>query len=204
LHILGKEYPRAETALHYNNPFQLLLAVILSAQTTDRQVNKITEKLFQKVKRPQDILDLGISRLEEELKGCGLSRQKSRQIMETSRILCEKYGGEVPGTREELMELPGVGRKTANVVLSTAFSVPAFAVDTHVLRVSRRLGLSRGKDALAVEEELCRLVPVELWRETHHRLIAHGRRICRARNPLCHRCALRPCCFFNTNNFKAE
>jgi endonuclease-3 len=194
LQVLEQEYPLATTALYYNTPFELLLAVILSAQTTDKQVNKITQKLFQKIKGPHDILNMGISWLERAIKGCGLYRQKSRQIMETSRLLCEKYGGEVPRTREELMKLPGVGRKTANVVLSTAFGIPAFAVDTHVQRVSRRLGLSGGKNALAVEEEICRLVPRELWRETHHRLIAHGRRVCRARKPLCNACSLGPYC----------
>ncbi|RJX25810.1 MAG: endonuclease III [Dethiobacter sp.] len=194
LQILEQEYPLAATALHYNTPFELLLAVILSAQTTDKQVNKITTKLFQKIKGPRDILNLGLPWLEKEIKGCGLYRQKSRQILETSRLLLDKYDGEVPRTREELMELPGVGRKTANVVLSTAFGIPAFAVDTHVQRVSRRLGLSEGKNPLAVEEEICRLVPRELWRETHHRLIAHGRRVCRARKPLCNACSLNPYC----------
>ena len=194
LQILEQKYPQATTALHYCTPFELLLAVILSAQTTDKQVNKVTEKLFQKIKGPRDLLDMGISCLEKEIKGCGLYRQKSRQIMETSRLLCEKFGGEVPRTREELMTLPGVGRKTANVVLSTAFGLPALAVDTHVQRISRRLGLSEGKNALAVEKEICRLIPRDLWRETHHRMIAHGRQVCRARKPLCDSCSLSPYC----------
>lgn len=192
LDLLEQEYPLVGTSLCYNTPFQLLLAVILSAQTTDKQVNKITEKLFKKIKVPQDILDMKLAELEEELKGCGLYHQKSRQIMETSRLLMERYGAEVPGTRDELLKLPGVGRKTANVVLNTVFGIPAFAVDTHVRRVSRRLGLTCEQDVGAVEDELCRLIPRELWGETHHRLIAHGRRFCRSKRPLCSSCPFSP------------
>jgi endonuclease-3 len=190
LQILEQEYPAATTALNYNTPFELLLAAILSAQTTDQQVNKITERLFSQIKGPRDILERGVVWLEKAIKGCGLYRQKSRQIMEMSRLLCEKFGGEVPRTREELMTLPGVGRKTANVVLSNAFGIPAFAVDTHVQRLCRRLGWSERKTPLAVEEDICRLLPPDLWSETHHRLIAHGRRVCRARKPLCNSCPL--------------
>jgi endonuclease III len=192
LDLLEQEYPLARTSLCYHNPFQLLLAVILSAQTTDKQVNKITEKLFKRIKIPQDILDMGLAELEEELKRCGLYHQKSRQIMETSRLLIERYNGEVPGSMDELLTLPGVGRKTANVVLSTAFGIPAFAVDTHVRRVSQRLGWTCEQDVRAVEDELCRLIPRELWGETHHRLIEHGRRFCRAKKPLCSSCPLSP------------
>ncbi|NLX90505.1 MAG: endonuclease III [Firmicutes bacterium] len=194
LRILAEEYPHAKTELHYNNPFQLLVAVILSAQTTDRQVNKVTDKLFAQVQGPADILEMGLFRLEEQLKSLGLFRQKSRQIMETSRILLEKYGGKVPDTREELESLPGIGRKSASVILSTAFGVPALAVDTHVARVSRRLGLTGGGNPFAVEEDLCLLLPPDLWTLTHHRLIAHGRKICRAKNPLCDKCALSTHC----------
>ncbi len=196
LQVLRSEYPRAGTALRFKSPFELLIAVILSAQTTDKQVNRITEKLFQKVKGPADILSMGIHRLEEQLQGCGLYRQKSRQIIEACRLLCQKHGGEVPSTREALMELPGVGRKTANVVLNTVFGIPALAVDTHVMRVSRRLGLAKGKGPLEVEKELGLLLPPEAWGETHHRLIAHGRRFCRARKPLCERCPLSIHCSF--------
>ena len=174
----------------------MLLAVILSAQTTDKQVNKTTKRLFQIIKKPEDILEMNIEQLEKALQGCGLYRQKSRQIMETSRILCQRHGGKVPGTFEELTALPGVGRKTANVLLNNAFDIPAFAVDTHVARVARRLGLTGEKNPRKVEEDLCRLVPRELWGETHHRLITHGRRICRARKPLCNSCFLLPYCFY--------
>jgi endonuclease-3 len=180
--------------LHYTNPFQLLVAVILSAQTTDRQVNRVTEKLFVRVKGPADILEMGPSWLEEQIKSLGLFRRKSRQIFETSLILVEKYDGNVPDTREELESLPGIGRKSAGVILSTVFDVPALAVDTHVTRVSRRMGLTDGSNPFIVEEDLCRLLPPDLWTLTHHRLIAHGRKICRAKKPLCDECVLSPHC----------
>ncbi len=194
MRLLAEEYPQAKTALQYTNPFQLLVAVILSAQTTDRQVNRVTEKLFSRVQGPADILELGLSALEEQIKSLGLFRQKSRQIMETSRILLEKYGGQVQGTREELESLPGVGRKSAGIILSTVFHVPALAVDTHVARVSRRLGLTEGNNPYVVEEDLCLLLPKDLWSLTHHRLIAHGRKVCRAQKPLCDNCVLSPHC----------
>lgn len=195
--LLDKEYPKAATTLRYQTPFQLLVAVVLSAQTTDRQVNKITSSLFDEVWGPGDILSLGLPLLEKKLKGVGMYHQKSRQIMETSRLLCEKYDGVVPQTRDELMALPGVGRKTANVILSTAFDKPALAVDTHVSRVSRRLGLTAGKNVLEVEKDLCRLVPVQQWSLIHHLLITHGRQICQARKPLCMQCSLQPyCCHY--------
>jgi len=194
LEILEQEYPEARTALQYRTPFELLLAVILSAQTTDKQVNRITEGLFRRIQGPRDVLALDLSQLEELVKGCGLYRQKSRQIQETSRVLLEKYNGVIPDTREKLMTLPGVGRKSANVIISTAFGLPAMAVDTHVMRVSKRLGLARGKTPVQVEEELCRMLPEESWTATHHRLIAHGRAICRSRNPACSACPLFPLC----------
>lgn len=194
LRLLAEEYPQAKTALHYTNPFQLLVAVILSAQTTDRQVNRVTKKLFTRVKGPADILEMGLPLLEEQLKSLGLYRRKSRQVLEASRILMEKHGGEVPHTREELESLPGIGRKSANVILSTVFNAPALAVDTHVLRVSRRMGLTEGNNPFAVEEDLCLLLPPALWAVTHHRLIAHGRKICRAKKPLCDKCMLSSHC----------
>ncbi len=196
LSALKRSYPAAGTALNYRTPFQLLVAVLLSAQTTDKQVNRVTARLFETVKTPQGLLALEPEALEKMLAGCGLFRQKSRQLREASRILLEEHGGAVPSTREELVELPGVGRKTANVLLSTAFGIPAFAVDTHVRRVSFRLGLTENRDVFKVEEDLCRLIPRELWTETHHRLIAHGRRVCRARGPLCRECPLSPCCSY--------
>lgn len=192
--VLETNYPQAVTALRYQNSFQLLVAVILSAQTTDRQVNRVTEQLFQRVEHPQQLLELNDESLEDLLKGCGLFRQKGRQLKQTARLLLEKYGGAVPQSREELVKLPGVGRKTANVVISTAFDTPAFAVDTHVKRVAWRLGFTDHTDFLKVETDLCRLIPRDRWTETHHRLISHGRKICRARNPLCPECDLSPYC----------
>ncbi len=173
------------------------MAVILSAQTTDRQVNSVTEKLFQRVKGPEDIVEMGPSELEEQIKSLGLFRRKSRHLFETSLALLEKYDGDVPATREELESLPGIGRKSAGVILSTAFDVPALAVDTHVARVSRRMGLTDGASPFIVEEDLCLLFPQDLWAVTHRRLIAHGRKICRAKKPLCHECVFLPHCSQN-------
>lgn len=195
LRLLEESYPQAKTALHYESTFELLLAVILSAQTTDRQVNEITARLFPQIKDgPGAVLDMGRDALEKAIQSCGLFRQKSRQIIETCRLLLEQHGGEIPCTRDELMQLPGVGRKTANIMLSTAFAEPALAVDTHVMRVSRRLGLASGKDARRVEDELCKIIPPTRWAETHHRLIAHGRKVCSARKPDCGACSLAQHC----------
>ncbi len=200
LGLLEHEYPQARTTLLYKTPFQLLVAVVLSAQTTDKQVNKITSSLFEEVSEPDDVLSLGITLLKEKIKGAGLYHQKSQQIMETSRLLCEKYDGVVPQNRKELMSLPGVGRKTANVILGTAFDIPALAVDTHVSRVSRRLGLTAGKNVLEIEKDLCRVVPTQKWSSIHHRLINHGRQICQARKPFCEHCLLKLYCKYYTEN----
>ncbi len=201
MRLLAESYPQVQTALQYRTTFELLLAVILSAQTTDRQVNTITAGLFPMIKEgPPAVLAMGQENLEKAIKSCGLYRQKSRQIMETCRLLVEQYGKEVPSTREDLMLLPGVGRKTANIILSTAFGVPALGVDTHVMRVSRRLGLAVGKNARNIEDELCKIIPPFLWGETHHRLIAHGRAICRAPKPMCIKCPLAANCIFYLDN----
>ncbi len=197
LHLLEESYPQVQTSLHFHTTFELLLAVILSAQTTDLQVNRITAELFPLIKNgPGSVLEMGRERLETVIQSCGLYRQKSRQIMDTCHMLLEQYKGEVPRTREELMRLPGVGRKTANIILSTAFNIPAFGVDTHVKRVSGRLGLTEGKNPRAIEDELCKIIPPAAWADTHHRLIAHGRSICRAHNPICVECPLTANCFF--------
>ncbi len=187
-------YPDAGTALKYGSTFQLLVAVMLSAQCTDRQVNKITAGLFEKYRTPEDFAALGWEDLARLIKGCGLHRNKSRNIVGVSRILVEKYGSRVPADREALEALPGVGRKTANVVLSVAFNKPVMPVDTHVFRTSRRLGLSSGKTPGAVEKDLVGVVPRDLLGRIHHCLILHGREVCRARNPLCSGCALSDLC----------
>lgn len=200
LAILEECYRGMETALHYNTPFELLIAVILSAQCTDERVNIITARLFAQYNSPDKILELGQAGLEEQIRDCGLFRGKARNIIATCDILCRKYGGEVPADFEALTELPGVGRKTANVVLSQLFHVPAIAVDTHVFRVSNRLGLAKGETPLAVEQGLMKAIPREHWSAAHHWLIWHGRKVCKARKPECGNCHLTAICLaFNTN-----
>jgi endonuclease-3 len=191
---LEAQYGGIGTALNYETPFQLLIATVLSAQTTDAQVNRMTPGLFADYPDAGSMGKLTVEKLIEYIKGCGLYRNKAKNILAAASVLTEKYHGQVPESREELMALPGVGRKTANVVLSNAFGQPALAVDTHVLRVSNRLGLARGKDPLKVEEQLCQLLPNKLWGQAHHWLIWHGRKICKAQKPLCGECALRGRC----------
>lgn len=191
---LENYYRGSTSSLVFHNPFELLIATILSAQSTDVQVNKITKKLFARYPTPDKIAALTEEELAEEIRGCGLYRTKAKNILAAVRILLFEHQGQVPPNREMLMDLPGVGRKTANVVLANAFSIPALAVDTHVFRVAHRLGLASGKTPEAVEEELTRLIPQEKWAEAHHWLIWHGRKICRAKKPLCGSCPLRGEC----------
>lgn len=187
-------YPDAGPELNFRNNFELLVAVILSAQCTDVRVNIITKELFKHAPSAQAMAELGVDGIRELIRSCGMFNQKAKNIHATSLILLDKYGGEVPSTREALMELPGVGRKTANVVLSCAFDVPAIAVDTHVLRVSNRTGLAKGKDPLKVELQLEKKFPKEIWSVMHHRLILHGRYVCKARTPLCDSCGIYGLC----------
>lgn len=191
---LKEMYPDAGTELQYSNTFELLVTIMLSAQCTDKQVNKITAGLFSKLKSPQDYTKLGWEDLAQEIKGCGLYRNKSKNIVNTCRILIDKYNSMVPGKREELESLPGVGRKTANVVMNVAYGSPVMPVDTHVFRVSRRLGLSAGKNPAEVEKDLEKIIPDDLMGKMHHCIIFHGRRVCRARNPLCGKCGLSELC----------
>ena len=184
--------PRSE--LHYSNPFELLVAVILSAQATDVSVNKATATLFRIANTPQALLQLGQEGLEEHIRTIGLYRSKARHIMQTCQILIDRYNGDVPHSREALQALPGVGRKTANVVLNTAFGELTIAVDTHVLRVSNRTGLAPGKNPLEAERKLLKRVPEEYLQHAHHWLILHGRYVCKARTPDCWRCAVADCC----------
>jgi endonuclease-3 len=192
--LLKAQYGGIGTALNYGTPFQLLIATMLSAQTTDAQVNRMTPGLFADYPDAWSMEKLTEEKLIEYIKGCGLYRNKARNILAAASVLTEKYHGQIPETREALMALPGVGRKTANVVLSNAFGQPALAVDTHVLRVSNRLGLACGKDPLKVEEQLCLRLPPELWGQAHHWLIWHGRKVCKAQKPLCGECALKGLC----------
>lgn len=193
---LGKLYPDAHCELNHSTPFELLVATILSAQSTDVRVNMVTERLFKKYNTPEDFAALSPATVAEEIKELGLYRNKSKNIVAAAQQIIEKHDGKVPSTREELEQLPGVGRKTANVVLSTAFGIPAIAVDTHVFRVARRLGLASGSTPLAVERELMDCVPKDEWSVTHHRLIFHGRRVCEARSPRCEMCPLKPYCAY--------
>jgi endonuclease-3 len=194
IEILENTYRGAECALEHADAFQLLIATILSAQSTDRQVNKITETLFEKFPGPEDFARLDPSELEEHIRSCGTYLMKAKNIVLTCRALIERHGGKVPETMEELSALPGVGRKTANVVLSNAFGVDAIAVDTHVFRVSNRMGLAAADNVLDTEKQLQRNIPKEKWSAAHHWLIHHGRRICSARNPKCTECPLRAFC----------
>ena len=186
--------PHPTTELVYHSPFELLIAVILSAQATDVSVNKATEKLFRVANTPQAILELGEERLKGYIQHLGLYNTKAKNIIETCRILVEQYGGEVPRTRKELEALPGVGRKTANVVLNTAFGEPTMAVDTHIFRVANRTRIAPGKTPLQVEQKLLRVIPKEYLKDAHHWLILHGRYTCTARNPKCGRCLINDLC----------
>ena len=194
LDLLKKMHPQAECELNFQTPYQLLVAVILSAQCTDKRVNMITKDLFAKWGTPEAILSLSQEELEQEIKSCGFYRMKGEHILEMSRILLEQYGGEVPKTREELTKLPGVGRKTANVVLSNAFKVPAIAVDTHVFRVANRIGLAEAKDVEKTEQQLMAHIPEKDWGDAHHWLIYHGRQVCGAQRPKCPDCPLKEIC----------
>ena len=192
--ILGQVYKDTKPALKFRNPFELLVAVILSAQCTDVRVNITTERLFAKAPCPQDIVDMGLPALEQEIKDCGLFRNKAKNIMATCEILVREFDSKVPEDFDTLLKLPGVGRKTANVVTSIAFDRPAIAVDTHVFRVANRLKLAAGETPLGVEEGLMKAIPKELWSQAHHWLIWHGRRVCKARRPLCGECPLGEVC----------
>ncbi|AIF51058.1 endonuclease III [Pelosinus sp. UFO1] len=194
LSILEECYQGTSTALHYSSPFELLIAVVLSAQCTDERVNIITARLFPEYNTPAKIRDMGKDKLEEYIRDCGLFHSKARNILATCEILCQKYNEEVPQTFDELITLPGVGRKTANVVLSQLFNIPAIAVDTHVFRVSNRLGLAKGETPIAVEEGLMKAIPKNQWSDAHHWLIWHGRKVCKARKPACGTCPLVAIC----------
>ena len=189
-----------ETALNYSTPFELLVAVIMSAQCTDERVNKITARIFPKYNTPEKMGALSQEQLEEEIRDCGLFRSKAKNLLATCKMLTEEYNSVIPDTVEELMKLPGVGKKTANVVASIVYKVPAIAVDTHVFRVSHRLGLANGDDPLAVEKELQKAIPKNKWSDAHHWLIWHGRKICKARKPLCSECVLVELCPYKEKN----
>jgi endonuclease III len=192
---LKRAYPDAKCSLNHSNPFELLVATILSAQCTDERVNIVTADLFRKYRQPDDYLKVSPRELEKDIQSTGFFRNKTRSIQGTSKMLLEEYGGRVPQTMDELLELPGVARKTANVVLGNAFDIKAgVVVDTHVTRLSHRLGLSQEKDATKIEHDLINIVPRKDWVIFPHLMIAHGRKICRARNPLCAECVVEKFC----------
>jgi len=200
---LREANPKPTTELTYSNPFQLLIAVILSAQATDVGVNKVTKRLFPIAGTPQAILALGEAKLKSYISTIGLFNAKAKNILATCALLVERHGGEVPRSRPELEALPGVGRKTANVVLNTAFGEPTIAVDTHIFRVANRTGIAPGKTVRAVEDKLEKVVPAEFKQDAHHWLILHGRYVCKARKPDCPQCIIRDLCEYR-NKTRAE
>tara|TARA_B110000438_G_scaffold278671_1_gene302448 strand:+ start:499 stop:1134 length:636 start_codon:yes stop_codon:yes gene_type:complete len=193
---LREQTPTPTTELNYRNPFELMVAVILSAQATDISVNKATDKLYPVACTPESILAIGVNGLKSYIRTIGLFNGKAENIIKTCRIVIEEHGGEVPRTRAELEALPGVGRKTANVILNTAFGEPTIAVDTHIFRVSNRTGLAKGKTPLEVEKRLVRMTPDEFKLDAHHWLILHGRYVCKARAPVCGKCSIIKWCEF--------
>ena len=196
---LEEIYPDAQCELNYETPFELLIATILSAQCTDVRVNKVTEVLFKKYNTPEQFAALTEEEIGEEIRSCGLYKSKSKKIKESSRMICENFGGEVPQTLKELTTLPGVGRKTADVVLSNAFNQDAIAVDTHVFRVTNRIRIVNGKTAEKTEFALMEAIPKNRWSHSHHLFIFHGRRMCKARKPECDLCPIREeCNYYNS------
>jgi endonuclease-3 len=196
--------PNPETELEYSSPFELLVAVLLSAQATDISVNKGTRQLFKIANTPAALLALGEDGVRPFIEHIGLFRTKGKHLQETCRLLLQRHGGEVPRIREELEALPGVGRKTANVILNTAFGEPTMAVDTHIFRVSNRTGLAPGKDVLKVEQQLLKRIPKEYLLDAHHWLILHGRYVCKARSPECAQCIVEPLCGYRQKTEKGQ
>lgn len=197
LEILGRlqlEYPDAGTMLHFFTAFELLVAVVLSAQSTDAQVNRVTDRLFSVCNTPEQFAGMDLEQLEEAIRGVGLYKGKARSIQNISRILLEKYDGRVPGDFNKLLELPGVGRKTANVIMSVGFNQPGLGVDTHVQRVTNRLGLVHETNPDKTELALKAIIPIDCWSQSHHLFIFHGRRVCTARKPKCFQCVLQDIC----------
>ncbi|MGM0410957.1 MAG: endonuclease III [Bacillota bacterium] len=200
IEIFSEKYPDPESALNYENEFELLIATILSAQTTDKQVNKVTNKLFKKYKSPEDFAKLTAEELQKEIKSIGLYKNKSKYIIKTAKMLISDFSSKVPDNRKDLMKLSGVGRKTANVVLSCAFTKDAIPVDTHVFRLANRIGLANSDKVREVEEELMNVIPQEYWSKMHHWLIFHGREVCKSQNPLCDNCEIKKYCnYYNKN-----
>jgi len=199
---LAAANPDPKTELNYVNPYTLLVAVVLSAQATDRGVNKATEELFAKVQTPQKMIDLGEKGLKEHIKTIGLFNAKAKNIMALSHVLVDRFMGNIPRSREDLQTLPGVGRKTANVVLNVVYGEPTMAVDTHVFRVANRTGLAKGKTPEQVEAKLLKVISAQWLAHAHHWLILHGRYVCKARTPLCRECCVQDLCAFKDKNIR--
>jgi len=201
---LNRHYPQSRTALHFRTPLEILIATILSAQCTDQRVNEVTKILFKKYRAAQDYAQAPLSNLEADIRSTGFYHNKTKHIQACCRALLLKHRGEVPRTMEELVALPGIGRKTANVVLGNAFGIPGIVVDTHVARISQRLGLTREKDPVKIESALMPLIPREKWIDFSHQVIDHGRSLCQARSPQCPVCFLRPRCDYGTLLFREK
>lgn len=204
LDLLQNMHPDAGCELHYNSPFELLIAVILSAQCTDKRVNIITDNMFKTLNKPEDFAYLTVEELKPYIFSCGFYNNKGKSIIAMSKEIIEKYNGEVPRDFDKLTTLAGVGRKTASVIMAVAYNESAMPVDTHVNRVSLRLGLSKGKNVVQVEEDLKRLLPKESWNDFHHRMIFHGRYICKSRNPSCDICLLKEKCKYIKDKGKKD
>lgn len=199
---LAKAIPKPETELEYETPYQLLVAVVLSAQATDKGVNIATRPLFKKAPTPQKMVKLGLEGITEAVKTIGLFRTKAKNVLALSQLLIERHGGEVPHDRDALEALPGVGRKTANVILNTIFGEPTIAVDTHIFRLANRTKIAPGKDVRAVEDKLVKVVPKNFIVDAHHLMILHGRYVCKARTPECYRCVINDLCEFKDKNLE--
>jgi endonuclease-3 len=205
LEQFGIMFPDAHCELVHENPFELTIATLLSAQCTDVLVNRVTAELFKKYKTPEDYLAVDLEELQSDIRSIGLFRNKAKNIQALSQMLIDQFDGEVPANRDVMMTLPGVGRKTANVVVSNAFGIPAIAIDTHLERVAKRLGMNRWKDSvLAVEEKIMRWTPMDKWTDTHHQIIFFGRYHCKAQNPGCNVCPLLPLCREGKKRMKAD
>jgi endonuclease-3 len=198
--LLNKSIKNPKTSLKYRNRFTLLTSVVLSAQCTDTNVNNVTKKIYQKYYQPEHFIDLGINKIKKLIKSIGLFNTKAKNIYHLSKILLDKHQGKVPDKFEELILLPGVGRKTANVVLNAVFNKPTIAVDTHVFRVGNRTGLASGKNPTQVEDQLLKILPKNHIKKAHHLILLHGRYVCKARNPLCKECVINKICLYQDKN----
>ena len=198
--LLNKSIKNPKTSLKYRNRFTLLTSVVLSAQCTDTNVNNVTKKIYQKYYQPEHFIDLGINKIKKLIKSIGLFNTKAKNIYHLSKILLDKHQGKVPDKFEELILLPGVGRKTANVVLNAVFNKPTIAVDTHVFRVGNRTGLANGKNPTQVEDQLLKILPKNHIKKAHHLILLHGRYVCKARNPLCKECVINKICLYKDKN----